>query len=673
MTWFRNISVRWKLVSAFALVALLGAAGSAVGVVSLRRLAVSTRATHDHMTVPLEQLGDVVNAFQGQRVSVRDVLLAESAEAGKPHAARIDSLHRVVDSLTKELAKSAANDAMRKHLDAFRTSYAAYVPLRDSVVALGLAQQDSAAIALMHGDASRAQQAAVLAIDSMQEVNIRQAEDSAVVNERVADRSTLVLTAAAFVAMVAALTLGALFARRFANTIRLVCERAERLRTVCVTQLGDALRHLAQGDLSREVVPSTTLLPVTSTDELGTLARTVNGMIEQTQATARDYAAARAALRDTITQTESVVEGARAGDLAVRADATRLDGAFRHLAEGLNATLDAIVMPIQETTAVLQKLADRDLTARVDGDYAGDHARVKVALNSALDALGSALREVSDASEQVAAAGSQIAAGSETLAAGATEQAAGIEEVSASVHELASMAERTTENAHAAQRLSAVIRAGSEAGASNLGQLAEALAEARDSSVATAKIVRTIDEIAFQTNLLALNAAVEAARAGDAGRGFAVVAEEVRALAIRSAAAARQTAELIDESVRRVTGGLALGEASAAAVRDAAKDIARTAEVVGEIATAAEQQSDGVRQIHTALDQMNGVTQQTAANAEESSAAAAELATQAGRLQQIVQGFRLDTVAPDAVDDASPSRVRKPNARRRAARALQTV
>ncbi len=253
---------------------------------------------------------------------------------------------------------------------------------------------------------------------------------------------------------------------------------------------------------------------------------------------------------------------------------------------------------------------------------------------------------------QVASASSQVSGSSQSLAEGASQQAASIEETSASMEEMASMTTRNTENAAQAdtlmQEANQVVVVANE----SMTRLTGSMADISKASEETSKIIKTIDEIAFQTNLLALNAAVEAARAGEAGAGFAVVADEVRNLAMRAAEAAKNTAELIEGTVKKVEDGSEL----VATTNDAFIKVAESAEKVGgivaEIAEASKEQSSGIDQVNIAITEMDKVVQQNAANAEESASASEEMNAQAeqlkdyvGDLVQLVEGVRKDSGA----------------------------
>ncbi|MFW6331179.1 MAG: HAMP domain-containing methyl-accepting chemotaxis protein, partial [Gemmatimonadota bacterium] len=233
----------------------------------------------------------------------------------------------------------------------------------------------------------------------------------------------------------------------------------------------------------------------------------------------------RNSLRELTGQTAALIGAARRGDLSARGETAKVRGAYREIVEGINETLDAVVSPIDEAAGVLDRLADRDLTARMEGDYRGDFRKIKDSLNSAAEKLDAALTEVAGASDEVASAAGQITESSQQLAEGTGEQASSLEEVSSSLQELSSMARQNSGNSTEARSLSESAEAATAQGAERMERLARAMEKIRVSSDSTAKVVNTIDEIAFQTNLLALNAAVEAARAGEAGKGFAVVAE----------------------------------------------------------------------------------------------------------------------------------------------------
>jgi methyl-accepting chemotaxis protein len=267
--------------------------------------------------------------------------------------------------------------------------------------------------------------------------------------------------------------------------------------------------------------------------------------------------------------------------------------------------------------------------------------------------------------EQANASAAQVSAASQSLAEGASEQAASLEETSASLEEIASMTKRNAESASEAKQLSNQTRQAAETGAANIVEMKTAMAAIKESSANIAKIVKTIDEIAFQTNILALNAAVEAARAGGAGAGFAVVADEVRSLAQRSAQSAQETAARIEDSVTRSEHGVRISEKVAESFEEIVVKARKVDELVGEIATASKEQDQGIQQVSVAVTQMDQVTQTNAAGAEESASAAQELNAQAEMMRQSVQtlqklvGGRPAVAKPEAVAE-TPALIRIP-------------
>jgi methyl-accepting chemotaxis protein len=247
---------------------------------------------------------------------------------------------------------------------------------------------------------------------------------------------------------------------------------------------------------------------------------------------------------------------------------------------------------------------------------------------------------LTEGSEQVSSSSGEVAEAGQSLAQGASEQAAAIEEATSSLTEMASMIQTSAENAGHARQLADEQHAQAQTGAEAMDRMSTAVADIKTSSDQTAKIVKTIDEIAFQTNLLALNAAVEAARAGEAGKGFAVVAEEVRALAQRSAEAARNTSELISQAVSNADKGVAIGQEVVGVFERITGSSRKVLDLVNEIAAAGGEQTQGVTQISDAMAQMDQAAQSAAANAEESAAAAEELASQAQQMDAIIGELR---------------------------------
>jgi hypothetical protein len=273
------------------------------------------------------------------------------------------------------------------------------------------------------------------------------------------------------------------------------------------------------------------------------------------------------------------------------------------------------------------------------------------------------ISELRAGARQVSSASALVAASAQSLSQGATEQAASLEETSASMTEMASMTRQNADSVQVAVSVVAETERFVQGADVALGEMVTSMTAIRDSAGKVGKIIKTIDEIAFQTNILALNAAVEAARAGTAGQGFAVVADEVRSLAQRSARAARETSALIEESIAcSVDGQGKVAEVSSAMLAIGASS-ARVRELVGEVASASRQQAEGIAQVSQAIDQMETVTQSTAATAEESAAASEELSAHAetamtlvGELSALVAGRR----AAESVARASVTAANEP-------------
>jgi methyl-accepting chemotaxis protein len=362
------------------------------------------------------------------------------------------------------------------------------------------------------------------------------------------------------------------------------------------------------------------------------------------------------AVNGLVADVKALAAAAIDGNLRTRSDASRHQGDFRAIVQGVNGTLDALLAPIEEAGQVLDALARRDLRARMTGEYRGEHARIKDALNTTAQALNEAMGQVASAAEQVASASGQIASSSQAVAQGASEQAAALEETASSLSSMESMTRQASESAQQASTLAGTARSAATEGAAAMEQMSGAMAKIRVSAQGTSQIIKDINEIAFQTNLLALNAAVEAARAGEAGRGFAVVAEEVRSLALRSKEAANKTEELIRESVRQAGEGETTSRHVSLKLGEIVSVIGKVNDIVAEIAGAAQEQAAGIAQISRAVGQMDQVTQQNAASSEETSSSAQELAGQSEELTGMVGSFQIERGPRDAVGPAAAPR-----------------
>ncbi len=331
------------------------------------------------------------------------------------------------------------------------------------------------------------------------------------------------------------------------------------------------------------------------------------------------------AIQAVIADANLLTKAAEEGQLDTRADAAQHQGDFRRLVEGVNATLDGVVGPVNAVMASLSAMEQGDLTRTVDADYRGKLRELRDMVNNTMDKLSGVIGEVRSAADALSSASEEVSATAQNMSQATSEQAASVEETSASVEQMSASINQNTENAKVTDGMA--TQASNEA-----VQGGEAVKETVSAMKSIAGKIGIIDDIAYQTNLLALNAAIEAARAGEHGRGFAVVAAEVRKLAERSQIAAQEIGELAESSVD-------MAESAGKLLDTIVPSIKLTSDLVQEIAAASEEQSAGVGQINTAMDQLNQITQQNASSSEELAATSEEMSGQAAQLQELMAFF----------------------------------
>jgi methyl-accepting chemotaxis protein len=349
------------------------------------------------------------------------------------------------------------------------------------------------------------------------------------------------------------------------------------------------------------------------------------------------------ALTKIVGEIQNIVEDAALrGSFSTKMDLTGKQGYVKELSDLLNQLSNVTEAGIADVVRVANALAKGDLTQSISKDYPGSFGDMKAGVNGTVENLKVLVGEIKDATDTINTASKEIAAGNSDLSQRTEEQASSLEETASSMEELTSTVKQNAENARQANQLAIGASDVAGKGGAVVGQVVVTMDSINESSRKIVDIISVIDGIAFQTNILALNAAVEAARAGEQGRGFAVVAGEVRNLAQRSAAAAKEIKTLIGDSVDKVEGGSKLVAQAGQTMEEIVTSIRRVTDIMSEITAASAEQSQGIEQVNTAITQMDEVTQQNAALVEEAAAAAESLEEQAQNLSVSVGTFKMD-------------------------------
>jgi methyl-accepting chemotaxis protein len=384
-----------------------------------------------------------------------------------------------------------------------------------------------------------------------------------------------------------------------------------------LASLAKTMNDLAAGDLKTEIAHQE------RPDEVGSMARAL--------VVFRDAALAKVEMEAEKERMEADAVGHRsAADSERRRNETERAEQLR-IQEGI----------VQALGAGLERLAEGDLTYRIGESFTAEYAKLKDDFNDAIAKLQETMRQIATNTESMKAGSGEISQAADDLAGRTEQQASSVEETATALDELTATVRQTAESARLASQATSQVKAEAEQSTSIVRDAVLAMGGIEKSSDEISQIVGVIDEIAFQTNLLALNASVEAARAGDAGKGFAVVASEVRALAQRSADAAKEIKALISTSTIEVEKGVTLVGQTGSALQRMAEGISQATALVAEIASAAQEQSAGLQEVNSAVNEMDQATQQNAAMAEQSTAAAHSLTQEADRLAGLVARFQL--------------------------------
>ena len=342
-----------------------------------------------------------------------------------------------------------------------------------------------------------------------------------------------------------------------------------------------------------------------------------------------------------IAQTGKLTTAAKAGELEVSGDADQFSGVWRDLIAGINETLNAVTTPVHEISVFMSEMARGNLDWRVGEEHKGLFNQLSKDANSTGQTLADVIGTIRTAATTIQHGVEEVSNGNNNLSARTEAQAANLEETAANIEELTAVvqsnAERTTEASSAAESARSLAQEGEDV----VNQAVKAMNELNDSSRSIVEIINVIDTIAFQTNLLALNAAVEAARAGEQGRGFAVVASEVRQLAGRSAKAAREIKELINDSTSKIDEGARLVGTSGSTLQEIIQSVKRVADLVAEISEAGQDQQRGIEEVNTVVGDLDRMTQQNAALVVEVASTGTSIGVQASDLMHLLEFFEV--------------------------------
>jgi methyl-accepting chemotaxis protein len=605
---FKNLSIKSRLTTVIAILSVLLIVIGGMGLLGMSKASEGLRSVYEDRTVPMEQISSIQKLLLTNRLRIAVSLVTPTPEVIQKNTAEVEQ--NIVEigkiweaymatTLTPEekiLADKFAEDRKKFVGEGLRPAIAA---LRANDIRLVNQIVVEKVRALYEPVGTGIQNLLQLQLD----VAKHEYEDATSRYENTRNLSIGMIVGG----LVLALWLGIALMRAIMRPLGEAQEVAARI---------------AAGDLGSTI-------EIRSNDEIGQLLASFRSMQDS--------------LRAIVGEIKNIVEAAALrGDFSVKMGMDGKAGYTKELSELLNRLSDVTDDGLNDVLRVANALAKGDLTQTIAKDYPGVFGEVKAGVNGTVENLKELVGQIKDATDTINTASKEIASGNSDLSQRTEEQASSLEETASSMEELTSTVRQNTENAKQANQLAISASDIAGKGGAVVSEVVVTMDSINESSRKIVDIISVIDGIAFQTNILALNAAVEAARAGEQGRGFAVVAGEVRNLAQRSAAAAKEIKTLIGDSVEKVEGGSKLVAQAGQTMEEIVSSIRRVTDIMSEITAASVEQSAGIEQVNLAITQMDEVTQQNAALVEEAAAAAEALEEQAQNLAVSVATFKVE-------------------------------